>query len=139
MDDDDIRKGRENTRSQIESNDPDLTKLTIDTRNPDFIPPDGDWARDGKAMGRNEHIKEICFSSDLGTVVSRDKLATFCSGLACNKSVEKIFIRCCQLFGGEIFNVLSPFFEQNSNLRCLTLVVVISMHRMVFAFSQSLC
>ena len=120
MDDDDIRKRRENTRSQIESNDPDLTKLNIDARNPDFIPPDGDWARDGNAIGGNVHIKGLCFGIDLGNVVARDKFESFCAGLACNKSVEELFIR-CNLFGGEIFTMLSPFFEQNSNLCCLVI------------------
>ena len=37
MVDDNIRKRRENTRRQIESNDPDLTKLNIGTGNHGII------------------------------------------------------------------------------------------------------
>ena len=111
-------------RRQIESNDPELDKLTIG-HNPyrpqswDYLPPDGDWERDGRGIGNNEHIKELRFERDLPGHLSRDKFEAFCRGFACNKSIEKLVIDCPELFGGEIFNILSPFFEQNVNLRCL--------------------
>ena len=54
-----------NTRRQIESNDPELDKLTIARfgRN-NYHPPDEDWARDGRSIGRNTHIKEVTFPHD---------------------------------------------------------------------------
>ena len=111
---------RRKLRQRIESNDPNLTKLTIDTRSidylPNYLPHDGDWARDGEGIGRNEHIKELCFGSGMASAVGRTDFEAFCSGLACNKTIEKMSIHCCELFGGEIFNMLSPFFQQNGNL-----------------------
>ena len=117
--DDDIRKRREDTRRQIESNDPDLTKLTIDTYQNNYLPHDGDWARDGKGIGRNEYIKELCFDSGMASAIDRTDFEAFCAGLACNKSIEKLVIPDCALFGGEIFNFLIPFFQQNTNLQYL--------------------
>ena len=123
MDEDDIRRRRENTRRQIESNDPDLIKLTINTYNHNYIPYDGDWARDGKGIGRNEHIKELHFGFNLGIVArrhgGRDNFEAFCAGLAGNKSIKRLDIFCCEIFGGKIFNMLVPFFQQNSNLHHL--------------------
>ena len=108
------------TRRQIESNDPDLTNLTINTYSDkyNYLPHDGDWERDGNAIGGNVHINELCFAFNLGTVVARDKFESFCRGLANNESIEKLGIGCCALFGGEIFTMLCPFFEKNCNLYC---------------------
>ena len=55
-----ITDRQKKTRRQIKSNDPDLTNLTIEKDN--YLPHDGDWERDGKGIGRNEHIKELCFA-----------------------------------------------------------------------------
>ena len=98
--------------------DPDLTNLTINKYN--YLPHDGDWERDGNAIGGNVHINELCFAFNLGTVVARDKFKSFCRGLANNKSIERLGIYCC-CFGGEIFTMLVPFFQQNSNLRCFVI------------------
>ena len=107
------------TRGQIESNDPELDKLTISHY--DYLPLDGDLARDGKGIGKHTHIKELCFGDNLAqNNVSRDRILAFCGGLACNKSIKRLRIECSALFGGDIFNMLTPFFEQNSNLRCLS-------------------
>ena len=79
-----------------------------------------DWARDGEGVGRNTSIKELTFGNVLPGRVRREDFETFCEGIVGNKSIEKLKIYCCTLFGGEIFNMLRPFFEQNINLRCLT-------------------
>ena len=109
-------------RRQFESNYPKLDKLTIGTnvRCNLYLPHDGDWERDGKSIGKNTNIKHLGFGS-LREHVSRDEFEAFCKGLACNQSIERLEIHCCTLFGGEIFNMLGPFLEQNSNLRCLSL------------------
>ena len=72
-----------------------------------------------RGIGSNEHIKELLLTSDLHTVVRKDELEAFCGGLSCNKSIQRLDIQCCGIFGGEINNMLTPFFQQNSNLHCL--------------------
>ena len=109
---------QKDTRRQIESNDPELGKLTIDYYN--YYPHDGNWERDGLGIGRNTHIKELHFASHLHSVVDRGQFEAFCRGLACNKSIEELSTWCSKLFGGEIFNNLTQFFEQNSNLHRLS-------------------
>ena len=111
-----------NTRRQIESNDPELDKLTIARfgRN-NYHPPDEDWARDGRSIGKNTHIKELGFGSDLSDYVFRDNLEAFCRGLEGNISIQRLQVYCCDFFHGEIFNMLCPFFEQNYTLRCLSI------------------
>lgn len=104
---------------QIESNDPDLTKLTIGGGN--YRPYDGNWERDGEGIGRNTQINKLVLGNGLHDNVSRDQFEAFCEGMAGNKSIERLTISCGGLFGGEIFNFLSLFFQQNSNLRCLKL------------------
>ena len=113
-DDDDVE-----LRRKIEDNDPDLTELIMGN----YLPPDGDWERAGKGIGRNTHIKELCFGSNIvdDVQVRREQFESFCEGLARNKSIEKLLIWCCGLFGGEIFDMIGPFFDRNSNLRCLYL------------------
>ena len=133
-----------NRRRQIESDDPDLTKLTIGDQNDYqlslgegnyYYPHDGDWGRDGKGIGRNTHIKELCFGCGLHDNVSRDQFEAFCEGMAGNKSIERLEISCGGLYGGEIFNILSTFFQQNRNLRCLKIVVIL-VHRIAYGCSR---
>ena len=109
---------RKKIRGQIESNDAGLVELTVSQAN--YYPLDGDWERDGKGIGRNTHIKELYFgTSFLDNAPQRAEFESFCEGFVGNKSIERLEIWCGQLFGGDIFNMLSPFFEQNHNLRCL--------------------
>ena len=112
-----------NIRRQIESNDPKLNKLTISDvgLSGSYHPHDGDWERDGNGIGSNEHIKELWFGNLDHTHVIREKFEAFCRGIACNKSINLLTICCRALFDGDIFNLLTPFFEQNINLRSLTL------------------
>ena len=115
-----------NKRQQIELNDPALTKLIIipfhycSGGRDAYASPDGDWGRDGKGVGRNAHIKELIFSTDLRIQnVSRDDINAFCRGLAGNESIQRLELCCCELFDGEIVSMLNPFFERNNNLRSL--------------------
>ena len=138
-DDDWSESSDDDERRKIEGNDPDLTELNMGN----YLPPDGDWERDGKGVGRNTHIKKLRFGSNLVDYVQvrREQFESFCEGLACNKSIEKVVIWCCGLFGGEIFTMLGPFFDRNSNLRCLYLDFDEgrAMQRVACGFSQSCC
>ena len=126
------------TRDRIESNDPELNKLTISPHS--YHPLDGDWERDGRSIGRNEHIKELCFANNLAqnNYVSRDDILAFCGGIACNKSIERLRIECTTLFGGEMFNMLTPFFEQNSNICYLNVRNLVSSPNSVRLLSELL-
>ena len=97
-------------RCQIDDDDPDLDKLSICRYF--YYPPDRDWERDGISLGRNTQIKELRLGAGLRDFVRRDEIRAFCSGLYGNESIERLNVYCNQLFGGEIFNILLPFFEQ---------------------------
>lgn len=81
MDDSLVNKYKK-IRGQIESNYPKLNKLTIG--NDYYLPPDGDWGRDGAAVGTNTHIKELRFYLMhvylMHDRVRRDELEAFCGG-----------------------------------------------------------
>jgi hypothetical protein len=69
-----------------------------------YYPPDGDWERDGKGIGRNTHIKELWFGDNLPglpRLATRDDIEAFCGGLANNKSIERLTMCCAQPFDGE--------------------------------------
>ena len=109
-------------RRRIEENDPKLVKLAIYigesyTECDMYRPHDGDWERDGKSVGRSIHIKELVLGDH--DSVSRHEYEVFCEGMAANKSIERLKIWNDVLSGGEIYSMMCPFFEQNSNLRCL--------------------
>jgi len=44
-------------RSKLESDDDWLTRLFIDSDGSEYQPTDGDWERDGLAVGRNTHLQ----------------------------------------------------------------------------------
>ena len=55
------------------------------------------------------------------SLVSREDFEAFCGGFACNESVEILKIECRGLLDAEMFSLLGPFFNENSNLRRLTI------------------
>lgn len=128
-----MRRQSLQTRHQIEIDDPELDKLVIGrvprfadnthwpfTNWKNYHPHDGDWERDGEGVGRNTHIKELSFGNGLNNFGgSRVEFEAFCRGFACNKSIERLTVYGSRLFDGEIFAILSPFLENNHNLRCL--------------------
>ena len=93
--------------------DPDLVELEIGAHG--YAPDDGDWGRLGIEIGRNTHLKELCYS-DRG--VSKEDFEKLFRGIACNKSIQKLSFTNCRFFGGAIFSILVPFFK-NSNFECL--------------------
>ena len=104
-------------RDQLESDDPELTELKINSRD-GYFPHDGDWERDGRATGENTRIKELHLGSFDWIYAQRKGIEAFFGGLAYNKSIEILEIT---YPNRETFNMLGPFFAQNYNLRCLRL------------------
>ena len=113
-------------RRRIENNDPSLDKLAISTfRYDDFgqqtyLPAtDDDWKRDGVAVGKNTHIKRIKFK--LPSWLEKDAFRIFCEGMADNTSIQRMEINYYSDFGGDIFDLLKPFFLNNITLHELRL------------------
>ena len=69
--------------SQIESNDPSMTCLTLKD---DCYLPDGDWANLGRAIGRNTHLKELW----VWPWMSRENFNGLFRGLTSNRSIQKL-------------------------------------------------
>jgi len=114
---------RQKISQQIESNDPKLERVSIQYHEchghehwEEFWPPDDDWKREGDSIGRNKHIKTLCLKR-IG--LRGGEMEDFCGRLACNKSITRLELYRCGAWGGSIFDFLSPFLQQNSNLSCL--------------------
>ena len=82
----------------------------------DYIPEgDKDMGWLGYFIGKNNHLKELYFRYVEG--MSIDIIKPFVMGLNNNKSITSLdFGRGMDLFDGEIFTMLGPFFENNKNL-----------------------
>eukprot|EP00579_Thalassiosira_antarctica_P030532 CAMPEP_0202030048 /NCGR_PEP_ID=MMETSP0905-20130828/64294_1 /ASSEMBLY_ACC=CAM_ASM_000554 /TAXON_ID=420261 /ORGANISM="Thalassiosira antarctica, Strain CCMP982" /LENGTH=476 /DNA_ID=CAMNT_0048593833 /DNA_START=1937 /DNA_END=3367 /DNA_ORIENTATION=+ len=120
-------KSEEKVKRQVESDDPDLVELKIRRRGYDFshandddsyFPHADDWERDGEIIGRNTHLKVLEFSTLNGGVAKED-VEKFFRGVANNRSIQKLRLYDCNLFGGELFSILIPFFKSNRNFECL--------------------
>lgn len=111
-------------RRRLENNDPRVVKLTI-SKGCSYEPPDGDWERDGRSVGANTHLKTLLINGDTnehvhGEDIDRDELhnniKTFLRGVANNRSIEELELFEGE-FEGETFDILTPFFKNNQNLR----------------------
>ena len=60
--DDDLARHREESRRQVEQNDPSLLSIDVGSDEYDYMPRNGNWEASGASFGRNTHIKEILIS-----------------------------------------------------------------------------
>ena len=110
------------TRRQIENNDPSLTKLKIGRTtstyfpNDVYFPNDGNRESIGAAIGRNTQLKELIVHKFHGQEVE-----DLVRGLAANRSIKRLRFSECNLYDGAIFIILMPFFTDNHNLECLSI------------------
>ena len=72
----------------------------------------------GYYAGRNTHLRELYLSDP----ISKIAIEPFCRGLNRNRSIQKIEFYMIRPFGGEIFQSLSPFFENNNSISELVVV-----------------
>ena len=100
---------------RLKKDDPKLKKLTVcaeGARDGYCYYPEG--ARDlgwlGYYIGRNTILKELHLRSGFNGGIH------FCRGVNCNRSIRKFSFCNMDLLGGEIFQLLSLFFENNHNL-----------------------
>ena len=117
----------EKTISFLKQNDHRFTSLMVEENL--YLNPSVDWIGDGMcAIGNNTSLKRVAFSRlYFGYQVLTDSdpevFYAFCRALASNRSIESFEIdeRSCLVneYGAAMFNILAPFFEHNSNLRCI--------------------
>ena len=115
----------EKVRRQIECDDPDLVELKIErriVRGRIYVPHADDWENVGKIIGRNTHLKVLDFSDLYGGLVAKEDVEKFFRGVANNRSIQKLILDGCNLFGGELFSILIPFFKSNRNFECLEIL-----------------
>jgi len=106
---------------QLRNDDPTLTKLQIQygsyIQESNLIYSPGTWEREGEAIGRNTHLKELEIADPCW--INEDELELFFQGLSDNRSIGKLSFKAVTLTGGEPFYILFPFFEYNNNLETL--------------------
>ena len=121
-----------NLGKKIEQNDPSITSLTVD-----FDETEGDdwrnsaWERRGLSVGENTNIKKLDIYVARNDGQGSINFHSFCKGLALNRSIESLSLRCMQLgyddykCGIEVpaIESLSPFFWYNTNLTAIDIYI----------------
>ena len=78
----------------------------------------------GYFVGKNDYLKNLYmrpFEPNTGSSV-RDAIEPFFRGISSNKSIQTIkFFGGIDLLGGELFTMLTPFFQNNYNLTNITI------------------
>ena len=82
----------------------------------DYVPEginDMGWL--GYFIGKNNHLENLVIKSFVTTsgATVRDAIEPFLRGLSRNKSIQKIGFFGADIWGGEIFTMLTPFFKDN--------------------------
>ena len=90
----------------------------------DYVPEgvnDMGWL--GYFISKNDHLKELYlrpFMPPSGVSIA-EVIEPFCMGVNHNRSIHKLSLGSMDLFGGKIFTMLGPFFENNNSLVNLTM------------------
>ena len=95
---------------QLERNDPDLDGLML---------TGSDWIDGaGRVFGDNTSLNRVCIFDARG---DKTWLKDLYRGLSRNRTIENFSLESSSLCKSDpdIFSLLSPFFEHNSNLRCI--------------------
>lgn len=106
--DDDPARHREESRRQVEQNDPSLLSIDVGSDEYDYMPRNGNWEASGASFGRNTHIKEILISLN-----STQMGVHFFRGLVLNRSIEKLVFPCVEFQNDDTFLLMLPFFMNN--------------------------
>lgn len=72
--------------------------------------------KEGERFGGLTHLKELCLKL-IG--LRAFEIKQFCEGLASNRSITRLEVYEWGAWGGDVWNYISPFLEQNGNLSCL--------------------
>jgi len=76
---------------------------------------------DGKNIRKNTKLRELSLhNTSMGEgIFEREDMENFLRGISCNKSIRKLSFHRAVLYGGDIFNMLVPFFKTNQNFESL--------------------
>lgn len=102
------------------NNDPSLTDMSLSNDpSPDSQPTyvtdsntELGWL--GYFLGKHSHLRELDWTIN-------DHFQPLCSGLCHNRSIKTLWLHGNDLYGGEIFQMLAPFFKDNHNLTKLAI------------------
>eukprot|EP00571_Detonula_confervacea_P009881 CAMPEP_0172301870 /NCGR_PEP_ID=MMETSP1058-20130122/3683_1 /TAXON_ID=83371 /ORGANISM="Detonula confervacea, Strain CCMP 353" /LENGTH=659 /DNA_ID=CAMNT_0013012163 /DNA_START=117 /DNA_END=2096 /DNA_ORIENTATION=+ len=111
----------EETLLQMKRNDPNVTSAEVRFDDvDDYNAFDVDWEREGDCIGKNTHLKSLIMAM-MGTHYNMDdedrraNVVAFYRAVARNRSIRHISMRHGHI--GDMFEILSPFFGHNHNLR----------------------
>ena len=106
-------------RLMMKMNAAPLTQLLIGDSAPYsediYAPCDGNYATDGPIIGNNTVLKALHFLRH--HEVPDGQYKKFFRGVAKNRSIETLSFERNNYQGGEVFEILTPFFAKNRNFR----------------------
>ena len=106
---------------RLKNNDPSFDFLWIShwvEEDNTFNPTGEDLVWLGYFIGKNSHLKHVTIFTLLSENGGGDQyIEAFCDGFNCNHSIEDISFYECDLLGGALVRMLSPFFTQSSSLK----------------------
>ena len=79
-------------------------------------PHDDNWERLGESIGKNTQLSELTMTR---VHIAKEDLEKFFHGIAHNRSIRTLSFRYSSLSGGELFNIMVPFFKNNLNFEWL--------------------
>ena len=109
---------------KLKENDPEFDNLVVcSTRDEDDYRDDNEYcpqsAREmgwvGYYIGKNTTLQELYFNLNPFEDFS-NSIELFCRGANSNRCIQKIGFNATDLFGGEYFRSLHPFFDNNNNI-----------------------
>ena len=108
----------------LKENDPDLLEVVVVHKSGDFrvgnyyyCPQNArDFGWLGYFIGKSTNLKKLYLWSNPFQLFISNAVELFCRGVNSNRSVLRIYFYKMELSGGEIFRLLGPFLENNSNL-----------------------
>mmetsp|Transcript_4579 Transcript_4579/g.10343 ORF Transcript_4579/g.10343 Transcript_4579/m.10343 type:complete len:616 (-) Transcript_4579:81-1928(-) len=105
---------------RLKRNDPNVTVLAVNFTTSDIYAGDVDWEREGDCIGKNTHLKSLRIEK-WGRIGGEEQAGAnfeaFYRAVACNRSIRHLSMGNCLIRIGDMFTILSPFFEHNHNLR----------------------
>jgi len=121
-DDDDDDELNGDKLLQLKRNDPTVTALEVNFSIHRNYALCVDWKRKGDCIGENTHLKSLWINVYLELMYhpTEDRMANFeafYKGVARNRSIRNLSMSECLISIGDMFTILSPFFEHNHNLR----------------------
>lgn len=120
----------EQTLLQLKSNDPNLNTLSVSfsRSNNTFDAGSVDWEKEGDCIGENTHLTALRIEGRgrnlfapglLEEEHARENAKAFYRSVSCNRSIKHLVLDKSPIDIGDMFTILSPFFQHNRNLRKL--------------------